>query len=354
MTSKEPGLPPGQEVGADPRQNVEPDPGISREEAEQFGVKARTQSQLVWRRFLRHRGALSGLALLTIVVLLAITSIGFGPIPGWWDKSFSSTGLQVNGGQPTLDVLPAFVDGDGFAIGEHPFGQDDIGRDYFALTMRGAQQSLQIAFIVGIVATLVGAAVGAAAGYFGGGVETVLMRGTDIVISVPLLVLAAVLGRAVSDGAGGTVIPVIDQITALGIFLGLILWTTLARLVRGEVLSLKEREFVEAARAMGAGPFRIITRHILPNAVSTIVVFATLTIATAILLETALSFLGLGVQPPDTSLGRLIVDYQTAFATRPWLFWFPGLFIIAIALSINFIGDGLRDAFDPRQTRVRQ
>lgn len=313
-----------------------------KDEEEEFGVKARTQSQLVFRRFIRHRGAIGGLLVFGAVVVLAVSSIGLGPIPGWWDKNYTSTGSVIDGGRPTLDVFPGSVDGDGFAIGENPFGQDNIGRDYFATTMRGAQQSLQIALLAGLVATFLGTLIGSLAGYFGGIVETVLMRATDIIISIPLLVIAAVIGRA----TGGSAL-------TLGLLLGVVAWTSLARLVRGEVLSLKEREFVEAARAMGASPARIIVRHILPNSISTIIVSATLVIASVILLETALSFLGFGVQRPDTSLGLLISDYQTAFATRPWLFWFPGLFIVAIALSINFIGDGLRDAFDPRQNKVR-
>jgi peptide/nickel transport system permease protein len=283
-----------------------------------------------------------GLFVFLAIIVLGVSSIGMGPVPGWWDKGYTSTGPVVEGGRPTLDVLPAFVDGDGFAVGEHPFGQDSIGRDYFATTMRGAQQSLQIALLVGLVSTLIGTLVGSVAGYFGGLVENVLMRFVDVIITIPLLLLAAVVARS-TDGSALT----------LGLLLGIIAWTSLARLVRGEVLSLKEREFVEAARAMGASPARIITRHILPNIISTIIVSATLTIAAAILLETALSFLGLGVQAPDTSLGQLISLYQTAFATRPWLFWFPGLMIIGIALSVNFIGDGLRDAFDPRQNKVR-
>ena len=134
---------------------------------------------------------------------------------------------------------------------------------------------------------------------------------------------------------------------------GLVTWTGLARLVRGEFLSLREKEFVEAARAMGAGSARIIFRHILPNVLGVIIVSATLAIASAILLETAISYLGFGVKAPDTSLGALISEYESAFLTRPWLFWWPGMFIIAIALAVNFIGDGLRDAYDPRQQRVR-
>jgi len=138
----------------------------------------------------------------------------------------------------------------------------------------------------------------------------------------------------------------------LALVIGLFTWTGLARLVRAEFLSLREREFVDAARVAGASDGRIMFRHILPNAVGVIIVNSTLLMAAAILLEAALSFLGYGVQSPDTSLGKIISDNQAAFSTRPWLFWWPGLFIIAIALCINFIGDGLRDAFDPRQKRV--
>ena len=190
-------------------------------------------------------------------------------------------------------------------LGEHPFGQDNIGKDYFALTMRGPQQSIIIAFIVGIVATLVGTVVGALAGYFRGRLETVLMRFTDVMITIPLLVIAAVVGR-MAGNAG---------IVMLGVVLGLVVWTQLARLVRGEFLSLREKEFVEAARAVGTRPVRIIFRHILPNAIGVIIVSATLTIASAVLLETALSFLGFGVQKPDTSLGLLISEYRSAMLT---------------------------------------
>ena len=138
----------------------------------------------------------------------------------------------------------------------------------------------------------------------------------------------------------------------LGIVIGIFAWTTMARLVRGEFLTLREREFVDAARVSGARDRRIIFRHILPNAVGVIVVNATLLMAGAILLESALSYLGFGVQAPDTSLGKIVSDNQAAFSTRPWLFWWPGIFIIAIALCVNFIGDGLRDAFDPRQKKM--
>lgn len=294
--------------------------------------KSYSQGQLVLRRFLRHRGAMVALVVLLFVVLMAFTSIGWGPLPGWWDKDYTSLYPSVNGGQPTMSFWPP-------AIGEHPFGQDTIGKDYFAQVMRGTQISLFIAFTVGLLATFIGTTIGAVAGYYRGITEAVLMRLTDLFIIIPTLVLAAVLAQMAS-GAG---------VWVLAVVLGIVSWTGLGRLVRAEVLSLREREFVAAARAIGTPAPRIIVRHILPNALGTIVVNATLLIAAAILLETSLSFLGFGVKAPDTSLGLLISNYQNALTTRPWLFWWPGAIILVIALCVNFIGDGLRDAFDPRQ-----
>lgn len=309
-----------------------------------MAIVARTQAQMIRRRFFRHRAALAGMIMLAAIVVLAFSSIGIGPIPGWWDKSYLDVATVVDGGRPTLSIIPAFLGGDGIHLGAYPFGQDNVGKDYFALTMRGAQQSLFIAFTVGVVSTLVGTVLGAVAGYFRRHTEAVLMRFTDVMIAIPVLVIAAVVGQMVGDLG----------ILMLGTALGLLIWPRTARLVRGEVLSLREKEFVEAARAIGAPSSRIIFRHILPNTIGVIVVSTTLTIAAAVLLETALSFLGFGVKPPDTSLGQLISVYRSAMLTRPWLFWWPGICIILIALSVNFIGDGLRDAFDPRQTRIRE
>ncbi len=297
--------------------------------------KSFSQGQLVLRRFLRHKAAMTALVVLVLVILLAFTSIGVGPIPGWWDKDYLQFYVGTNpnpNGAPTLQLWP-------FSIGEHPFGQDTIGKDYFALVMRGAQVSLFIAFTVGIVATLLGTTIGSIAGYFRGITESLLMRTTDLFIIIPLLILAAVFGR--TFGA---------NVPLMALMIGLVSWTGLARLVRAEVLSLREREFVSAARAIGTPSTTIIRRHILPNALGTIIVNATLGISGAILVETAISFLGFGVRAPDTSLGLLIQTYQNALTTRPWLFWWPGIFILTIALCVNFIGDGLRDAFDPRQT----
>lgn len=302
-------------------------------------VAGLSQGQIVRKRFFRHKGALVAMFVLAFIIVLAFTSVGvaFGDWKsgGWWQYTWNVAVAIENGGRPTLSLFP-------LSFGNHPFGQDEVGRDIFAVVMRGTQQSLMIMVIVGGIATIIGTVIGAVSGYYRGWTDSVLMRFTDIIITIPVIVIGAVLGRRF--GLAGA--PV------LAVILGLVLWTGLARLVRGEFLSLREREFVDAARVAGARDRRIIFRHILPNAVGVIIVNSTLLMAAAILIETGLSFLGYGVQAPDTSLGKIISENQVAFSTRPWLFWWPGVFIIAIALCINFIGDGLRDAFDPRQRRM--
>lgn len=321
-------------------------------------VEGLSQGQIVWRRFIRHRGAIFGLVTLIAIALLSFITMGVGPIRGLWKfQEYGASGAVVNGGRPTLQ-LP-FMPGGGFAIGDHPFGQDEIGSDSFALVMKGVQTSLFVMVVLGLTALIIGVAIGAFAGYYRGRVDMVLMRFTDLVITLPVLVLGAVLGRLLD------VVPVKLNATAaqrefitnsmpvlLAVVLGMILWTGLARLTRSEFLSLREREFVDSARVAGASDWRIITKHMLPNAIGVVIVNVTLLMSVAVTLEAALSFLGFGIRRPNVSLGLLISDYQGAFATRPWLFWWPGLFIILIALSVNFIGDGLRDAFDPRTRKV--
>ena len=316
-------------------------PGVTDDESsiELKDIAGLSQGQIVRKRFFRHRGALVAMFVLLFIIVLAFSSVGpqFGSFKpgGWWQFTWNIAVAVENGGRPTMSLFP-------FTFGNHPFGQDEVGRDIFAVVMRGTQQSLMIMVIVGGIATIIGTVVGAVSGFYRGVTDAVLMRFTDIIITIPVIVIGAVLGRRF--GIAGA--PV------LALILGLVLWTGLARLVRGEFLSLREREFVDAARVAGARDARIIFRHILPNAIGVIIVNSTLLMAAAILIETGLSFLGYGVQAPDTSLGKIISENQAAFSTRPWLFWWPGLFIIAIALCINFIGDGLRDAFDPRQRRM--
>ena len=308
---------------------------------------SQSQSRLVLKRFVRHRGAMAGLIGLVAIFVFVFTAGGIqlgsaeAPIviPGWWHYSINDILDIVDEGKATLDLLPPFIDGTGLNFGDHPFGQTLIGQDYFALVIRGAQQSLMVMVVVGLVATIIGTALGAISGFVRGPVDSVIMRVTDLIITIPAIIVGAVIGFQIGNLG----------VFYLALFLGLFTWTNLARLVRGEFLSLRSRDFVDAARVAGASNSRIIFKHMLPNAVGVIIVSATLLMSSAILLETALSYLGFGVLPPDVSLGTLISQNQDAFATRPQLFWYPGVFIVAIALCVNFIGDGLRDAFDPRQ-----
>jgi ABC-type dipeptide/oligopeptide/nickel transport system permease subunit len=286
---------------------------------QELRVGQRSQAQVVARRFRRHR-----LAMVSLVVLLALVLLAF--VGGWLWK-YSVADLTADESVP-----PSWA---------HPFGTDAAGHDTLAQVLRGTQISIGIAVVGALVATVVGTVWGATAGYYGGWLDTAMMRIADLVLTLPFLAVAAVLGHNVG-GSWWLIAAVIA-----GLY-----WAYVARVARGVVLSLREKEFVEAARAIGAGNARIIFRHLVPNAFGSIIVNATVLVAIAILLETALSYLGFGVRPPDTSLGLLVSDAQTAVETRPWLFFFPGVFIIVIALTINFIGDGLRDALDPRQTRV--
>lgn len=291
----------------------------------------KTQGQIVRKRFFGNTGAVISLIVLAAIFLFAFTAMGYGPVPGWWKYNYSEMHEIMNGGAPT---------------GEHWFGQDSTGRDLFAMTMRGVENSFIIVFLISGIAGFLGILFGGLAGYYRGWVEAIIMRFTDVIIIIPLMLLTAVLGQIAGTRFTGTA-----SVFALGIVVGLLFWSALARLVRAEFLSLREREFVDAARLAGASDMRIIFKHILPNAVGVITVNISLMMSSAILTETGLSYLGFGVRTPDWSLGSLISANQTAFATRPWLFWFPGLFILAISLCINFIGDGLRDAFDPRQKK---
>ncbi|MBV9140289.1 MAG: ABC transporter permease [Pseudonocardiales bacterium] len=286
---------------------------------EELTVAQRSQAQLVLRRFRQHR-----LAVASLIVLLALVLVAF--VGGWlWRYSVADLTSDES-------VPPSW---------DHPFGTDAAGHDTFAQVLRGTQISLGISVLVALVATVVGTVWGATAGYYRGRLDTVLMRIADLVLTLPLLAVAAVLGHNL--GGSWWLIAVVIA----GLY-----WAYVARIARGVVLSLREKEFVEAARAIGASDARIIFRHLVPNAFGAIIVNATVLVSVAILLETALSYLGFGVRPPDTSLGLLVSEAQTAVQTRPWLFFFPGLFIILIALTINFVGDGLRDALDPQQTRV--
>lgn len=317
------------------------DDDISLEMADVIGL---SQSQIVRRRFLRHRGAMLSLAALIFIVVLAATSVGWGPIPGWWKWGYNELVPKTgDDGGPTMSFRPSFLGGAGIGLGEHPFGVDnELGKDMFAQTMRGVQTSLTVIFVLGLLSTSIGVVVGAISGYYGRWVDSALMRFTDVIIVMPLLVITAVAGYALN----------LSGIWPVAVALGIFTWTGLARLVRAEFLAMREREFVDAARVANASDRRIIFKHILPNTVGTIIVSTTLLMGAGILTEAALSFLGFGVRAPEVSLGTLVNRYQGAYETRPWLFIWPGVFIVAIVLCLQFVGDGLRDAFDPRQKRI--
>ena len=300
-----------------------PEPAVP-DELVEFGVEAESQWRRVVRRFLRHKLAM--LSLFVLVVLAGASFLG-DAVARYGYEEQSRTALSS---PPSLD---------------HWFGTDTIGHDLFAQVLRGARRSLLVALLVALVSTTFGTLVGALAGYYRGILDQALMRLTDLFLTIPSIAVLLVLASRYR-GESGNWLPIAFVIAAFA-------WMPLARVVRGMFLSLREREFVEAARALGASDRRIILRHLLPNSLAPIIVNATLLVATAILIETALSFLGFGIAPPDTSLGRLVSDGAPAARTRWWLFYLPGLYLMLIALTVNFVGDGLRDAIDPRDAKVR-
>jgi len=307
-------------------------------------LKARSQWSYARMRFFRHKLAVGSLIVLILFALIAIFAKQVAP---YGYDEIDLTHMDPNTGlasAPTLD-------------GWHIFGTDQLGRDYLSRIIYGIRTSLWVAVFVALLSTVLGTAVGAISGYYGGKVDNLLMRFTDLILTLPgvavLLTAAVYFGSNDSEVSAGPITVTIPQPMKIGLILALLFWVFLARIVRGLFLSLREKEFVEAAKAAGASDLRIITRHILPNCIGPIVVFTTLIVAAAILTEAFLSFIGYGIQPPNAALGKLIVDGQSEGFTLWWLVTFPGLAILIIALCINFVGDGLRDALDPTQRRTR-
>lgn len=303
--------------------------------AEGISVEPVTQWKLFRTRFVRHRLAMVSAVVLGLLLLGAIFA-GLLPIKSPYAQLQDASGRAANLLSPR---------------GEFLFGTDEIGRDVLARVIYGGRTSLTVAGLTGLMVASLGTLIGAVAGYYGGWIDTALMRFTDLILSLPLLPVAIVTAAWLREAFEGR------EALSLAVLLGTLLWGTLARIVRAEFLSLREKEFVEAARAAGARDRRIIFRHILPNAMSPIIVNATLVIGTAIILEAALSFLGFGVRPPEPAWGqmasaggRLAVTGSGAW----WLVVFPSAALIITVLSVNFLGDGLRDALDPTQTIERR
>ncbi|MGZ4370925.1 MAG: ABC transporter permease [Gaiellaceae bacterium] len=297
--------------------------GRGPESTQEAGLQLQVRSQWSYARmrFLRHRLALVGLVGLVVIFGAGILANFVAPY-----------------GYAQID-LAHILEGPSRA---HYFGTDALGRDQFTRVIWGIRTSMEVGVFVAFVSTVVGLIVGAVAGFFGGWMDNLLMRVTDLVLTLPLL--AVLLTATALLGQGNQ--------WRVSLILVFFFWTTTARVVRGVYLSLREKEYVEAAKASGAGDMRLMFRHILPNTLGPIVVNATLAVGTAILVEAALSFLGFGIKPPTPSLGVLVSDAQ-ANPQQWWLTIFPGLTIVAIVLCVNFVGDGLRDALDPQQRRVR-
>ena len=286
--------------------------------------RALGRRKLITRRFLRNRTAVAGLVVIVLLFLAAFAGPSlYKAVTGWtWtDKDFDAF-LQPPSPQ-------------------HWFGTTQIGQDVFAQTMRGLQKSLLIGLLVALFSTGIASVVGACAGYFGGWVDRVLMWVVDLLLVVPSFLLVAILSR--SAGRSGWLV--------LVLLIALFAWMITARIVRGMTLSLKEREFVQAARYSGVGPAAIIARHILPNMSSLLIIDATITVATAVISESSLSYFGFGVQAPDVSLGTLIAAGTQSAFTFPWLFLFSGGLLVMFTLAVSLVGDGLRAAFAPASTR---
>ncbi len=284
---------------------------------EEYGkVEGRTQREIVWRRFKRHRLAIAGGLFLLLIYAAALATPVIAPYE--YDESDFTA----------LNQAPSV---------EHPMGTDRLGRDEFTRVLYGGRVSLMVGLGVGTFATLVGGLIGLLSGYYGRRVDTTLAGVMDFVLVLPFLPMLLVLGSIFRFSA-----------FTITFVIALLLWPRMARIVRGQVLSLRNQDYVQAAKAIGVSDVKIALRHILPNVVGIMVVEATLVVAQAILIETAVSYLGLGIQPPTPSWGNMLEDSRTTMTTQWWLTWFPGLMIVITALCVNFLGDGLRDALDPK------
>ena len=282
--------------------------------------------RLTLRRFRRNRLALVG-AVVFLTIVLAVALAGLSP--------YDPEDIDLRG----RFAAPSFA---------HPFGTDDLGRDILTRVLFGGRISLLVGLLSMTLSVTIGTVIGSLAGYFRGALDSLLMRTTDLFLSLPSLFVLIVtstllLGTRFAQAHGGTVMIVV--------IIGALSWMVVARIVRASFLSIRERTFVEAARANGAGHLRMMALHVLPNALGPVLVQATLQVAVAIIAESGLSYLGFGIQPPTATWGNMLKDAQTYMTRVPWLAIFPGLLIFLTVMSVNAIGDGLRDAFDPRRAQ---
>ncbi|MDQ6929787.1 MAG: ABC transporter permease [Candidatus Eremiobacteraeota bacterium] len=289
---------------------------------EEFSISKNT----VWRRFRRHRLALAGIVVLALMVLFAVFARQLAPYD---PNAIDNVNWQ---GTP---LAPG--------IAHHVLGTDEVGRDLLSRLMFGARISLTVGIAATVMEIIIGSVLGAIAGYYGGWVDWIIMRVTDVFLSIPLLPLLLVLTAIVSASSTKASL----SFGVIVIIIGALTWPAVARLVRAQFLSLREREYTEAARALGNNDARIIFRHLLPNAMAPIIVQATLDVAGVIILESTLSFLGFGIQPPTASWGNMLSNAISNLQVAWWAAVFPGLCILVTVLSINYMGDGLRDALDP-------
>jgi peptide/nickel transport system permease protein len=294
-----------------------------------------SMTRIVVRRFFAHRMAVVGVILLALIVLYVTVGAFF-----FTEAYANKTNVRAKFAAPSA---------------EYPFGTDSVGRDVMARTIYGGQISLAIGVVAMSISVTLGTLIGLAAGYFGGLVDAILMRLVEAILTIPLLILLLLLSRALMEISSSTTVILGREISVtvvvIVIIIGLTSWMGLSRIVRSLVLSLKEQEFVVAARSMGAGNGRIIFGHILPNCVAPIMVSATLEVGVAIVIEAALSFLGFGVMPPTATWGNILNGARQSIDDLWWLWVAPGALIMMTVLAINFIGDGLRDAFDPRSIK---
>jgi peptide/nickel transport system permease protein len=302
-------------------------------------VAARSPLQLFWRRFRKDKVALVALGFIVLLVLVAILA---GPIT----KLVGAPSPNVQ----QSDALDDFGLPEGISS-EHLFGVDPVGRDVFSRVIYGAQVSLTVAFVGTGLSVLFGTILGTISGYFRGWTDTIIARTLDVLLAFPVLLLGLGLGTACA-GEDGCVGGLIQPGLSVVIFIIVIANTPyVARIIRGQVLSLREKEFIEASRSLGASNLRIMFRDIVPNLVAPIIVYATLFIPANILLEAALSFLGVGVQPPRPSWGDMLADAISIFNVAWWFMFFPGMALLLTVLAFNLVGDGLQDALNPKGTR---